>query len=86
MCRFSDVHCKKCIINLLERISVVYQNNKRQNSFIKDLMQSDVPNLFSEGDDQSIQTLFVDMVCTFIQKNALKEIILGQVTTIMVCT
>lgn len=69
----------------MNRISVVYQNNNRQNHFIKDLMLLDVPNLFSKEDDQSIQTLFVDMVCTFIQKNALKEIILGQVTTIMVC-
>ena len=69
----------------MNRISVVYQNNSRQNDFIKDLMLLDVPKLFSQEDDQSIQTLFVNMVCTFIQINALKEIILGQVTTIMVC-
>ena len=75
----------KCIINLMNRISVVYQNDNRQNDFIKDLMLLDVPNLFSQEDDQSIQTLFVNMICTFIKNNALKEVILGQVITIMVC-
>ena len=49
-------------------------------------MQLDVPNLFSKEDNQSIQTMFIDMVCDFIQKNTLKEVILGQVKTIMVCT
>ena len=69
----------------MNRISIEYQKNNRKNNFIKDLMLLDVPNLFSKEDDQSIQTLFVNMVCTFIQNNALKEIILGQVITIMVC-
>jgi len=72
------------------RISEAYIEDSKQDSFIKDLMQLDVPNLFPvqspEGDDLSIQKSFVDMISTFVRKNALKETILKQVVEIMVCT
>ena len=87
---FSDVHCKRCIIDLMGRISEAYIEDSKQDSFIKDLMQLDVPNLFPvqspEGDDLSIQKSFVDMISTFVRKNVLKETILKQVVEIMVCT
>ena len=86
---FPDACCKRCIISLMKRISEAYEIYNRQNEFVIHLMQLDVPNLFSaqspNEDDQSVQKLFIDMICTFIQKNALKEIILGQVNDIMVC-
>ena len=62
--------------------------SKRQNEFVTDLMRLDVANLFLtqsfKEDDQSIQIVFIEMVCAFIQRNALKEDILSQVTVIMV--
>ena len=51
-------------------------------------MQFDVPNLFLtqpfKENDQSIEIAFIKMICEFIQENTLKEVILSQVTTIMV--
>ena len=73
----------------MKRISVAYETSKRQNQFVNDLIHLGMPNLLlthSKEDDRSIQTLFVDMLCNFIQKNGLKIIILDQVKSIMVCT
>ena len=84
--RFSDVRCKRCIVGLIKRISESYMISKRQNTFVTDLMQLDVPNLFQsfKEDDRSIEIVFIAMICEFIQKNTLKEVILSQVIAIMV--
>ena len=84
--RFPDARCKRCIVGLIKRISKSYVVSKRQNTFVTDLMQFDVPNLFQsfKEDDQSIEIAFIKMICEFIQENTLKVVILSQVTTIMV--
>ena len=72
----------------MKRISEAYEMSKRESKFINDLIYLDVSDLLltqSNEDDQSIQKSFVDMVCNFIQRNALKDIILGEVVSIMVC-
>jgi len=77
-----------CIVGLIERISKAYKSGRRQNNFILDLMKMDTPNLLlvqsPKEDDPNVEQLFIDMVRTFIQKNALREVILGQLQIIMV--
>lgn len=85
--RFSDADCKRCIIGLIKRISKAYETGKRENDFVNDLIHLDVPNLFltqSKEDDLLIQKSIVDVICSFIQRNALKDIIMNQVISIMV--
>ena len=88
--RFSGGRCKRCIVGLIKRISKCYAVSERQNTFVTDLMQFDVPNLFLtqsfEEDDQSIEIVFIEMICKFIQENTLKEVILSQIKAIMVST
>ena len=49
----------------------------------------DIPNLLlvmsNKGSSTNVEKFFIDMVSAFIQKNALREVILGQIPTIMVC-
>ena len=89
-CRFSRVHCRICIVGLLERINKAYKTSKKQNTFVMDLMQLDSPDLFlvqsPKEDDPKVDKLFIGMVRTFIQKNTLREIILSQIPSIMVST
>ena len=86
--RFSHVHCKSCIVGFIERISEVYESGKRQSSFVLDLIKLDTPNLLlvqsPTKDYPRVDQMFIELVCTFIQKNALCEAILIQVPTIMV--
>ena len=53
-------------------------------------MKIDIPNLLfvksHKESDTNVEKLFIDMVCAFIQGNALREAILGQIPAIMVCT
>ena len=86
--RFSHVQCRSCIVNLLERISKAYKSHKRQNNFVSDLMKLDTPNLlFVQSPKEGlprVDQMFSDMLRTFIQKNALREVTLNQVPLIMV--
>ena len=88
LCRFSHANCKKCIVGLLNRVGKAYESNRRHSTFIMDLMKLDTPNLLlvrsTREDDSKVDQLFIEMVCTFIQKNGLHEIVLSQVPTIMV--
>ena len=72
----------------MERISKAYRSGKRQHSFVSDLIKLDTPDLLlvksPKGDDPNVDQLFIDMVRQFIAKNALREVILNQVPTIMV--
>ena len=49
----------------------------------------DIPNLLlvesRKESDTNVENLFIDIVCAFIQRNALREVILGQIPAIMVC-
>ena len=49
----------------------------------------DIPNLLlvksNKESNTNVEKLFIDMVSAFIQKNALREVILGQIPIIMVC-
>ena len=72
----------------MKRITKAYEIGKRENEFVNDLIRLDVPNLFltqSKKDDLLIQKSIVDVICSFIQRNALRDIILDQVISIMVC-
>ena len=72
----------------MERISRAYKSGKRQDSFISDLIKLDTPDLLlvqsPKEDDPKVDQMFIEMVRTFIQRNALREVILNQVPTIMV--
>ena len=88
-CRFSSsVHCRICIVGLLERISKAYKSDKRHNIFVMDLMKLDVPDLFllqsNKEDAVKVEQKFIEMVCSFIQKNTLRDVILRQIPSIMV--
>ena len=86
--RFSHVHCKSCIVDFIERISKAYKSDKRQNTFVLDLVKLDTPNLLlvqsPKEDDSRADLLFIEVIHTFIHKNALREVILNQVPKIMV--
>ena len=86
--RFSDAHCKKCIVSLIERIGRAYKSGKKQHKFIEDLLKLDVPDLLvvqsSKEVDFDVNQLFIEVVRAFIQKNALREDTLNQVPVIMV--
>ena len=52
-----------------------------------DLIKLDTPNLLlvqSPNDDLDVDQMFIEVVRIFIQKNALREVILNQVPAIMV--
>ena len=52
-----------------------------------DLMKLDTPNLLlvqSPKDDLDVDQMFIEVIRTFIHKNALREVILDHVPTIMV--
>ena len=53
-----------------------------------DLMKLDVPNLFllqsNKEDAVKVEQKFIEMVCLFIQKNTLWDVILRQIPSIMV--
>ena len=61
---------------------------KKPFSFVMDLMKMDVPKLLlihtPRENDPDVEQLFINMLCTFIQRKALNEIILCQVEDIMV--
>lgn len=86
--RFSHVHCKSCIVGFIDRISKAYKSGKRQSTFVLDLVKLDTPDLLlvqsPKEDDPRVDQMFIEVVRTFIQKNALREVILNQVPTIMV--
>lgn len=86
--RFSHIHCRSCIVGLIERIGKAYKGSRRQNDFVSDLIKLDTPNLLHmqspKEDDPRVDQTFIDMVRTFIQKNGLREVILSQVPAIMV--
>jgi len=87
-CRFSDAHCKKCIVGLLKRAGDAYKNGRKQHSFVMDLMKLDIPELLlvnaSKDHDPNVENLFIEMIRGFIQRNALRDTILSQVVPIMV--
>ena len=86
--RFPHAHCKSCIVDFIERISKAYKSDKRQNTFVLDLVKLDTPNLLRvqspKEDDPRVDLIFIEVVRTFIHKNALRKVILNQVPTIMV--
>ena len=61
---------------------------KKPFSFVMDLMKMDVPKLLlihtPRENDPDVEQLFINMLCTFIQRKAVNEIILCQVDDIMV--
>jgi len=87
-CRFSDDHCKKCIVNLLKRVGDAYKSGRKQANFVLDLMKLDIPNLLvvesPKQDDPNVEHLFIEMIHAFVQRNALRGAIMGQIATIMV--
>lgn len=61
---------------------------KKPFSFVIDLMKMDVPELLlidsPRKNDPDVQQLFINMLCVFMQRKALNEVILCQVEDIMV--
>ena len=58
---------------------------KQQDHFVKDLMSLNVPGLLQlPADDDEVKILFIEMIRTFIKKNALQEVILEQVLSFVV--
>ena len=86
--RFSDAHCKKCIVGLMKRVGEAYKSGKKQHNFVIDLMMLDIPELLlvnsSKDHDPNVENLFIEMIRGFIQRNALRDVIIGQVVPIMV--
>lgn len=88
-CRFSNADCRRCIVGLIQRIGTAYKNARNEETFILDLIEMDTPNLLyvqsCEKDNKiGADRLFIEMICTFIQKNALCEVIFRQIPKIMV--
>ena len=68
----------------MDRIGSTY---KKPDSFVMDLMNMDIPdlmNVYSTEDDPNVEQLFINMLCSFIQKNALNKVILYQIQDILV--
>ena len=87
VCRFADANCKKCVVGLIGRIGKAYKIAGRQDVFVLDLVKMDIPNLLLvKSSDTNVEKLFIDMVSSFILKNGLREVILGQIPEIMVHT
>ena len=79
-CRFSDANCRKAIVGLLKRVGEAYALKKLQSHFLKDLITFGVPDLLKVPQDgREVKELFIDMIHTFVRKNALKEVLLGQI-------
>jgi len=78
--------CKQCIIVLLKRIGDAYQVDKRQKTFIFDLMKLDVPKLLlvPEDDDRDVEMTFIKVIQTFVRQNELQNIIMNEILLIMV--
>ena len=51
-------------------------------------MKLDIPNLLvvesPKQDDPNVEQLFIDMIHSFVQRNALRDSLMGQIATIMV--
>lgn len=75
-------------MNLLKRVGDAYKSGKKQGNFVLDLMKLDIPNLLVvesfKQDDPDVEQLFIDMIHVFVQRNALRDAIMGQITSIMV--
>jgi len=86
--RFSDAHCKKCIVGLLKRGGDAYKSGRKQNNFVMDLMKLDIPELLlvksAKEHEPNVEYLFNEMIRGFIQRNALRDVIISQVVPIMV--
>jgi len=81
-CSFSDINCKKCIVNLLRRIGEAYKVDKRQHKFVEDLMALNIPDLLAGSED--VETAFSNMMHEFIRKYGLQQVILEHVLMIVV--
>ena len=84
--RFSDAHCKKYIVGLMKRVGDAYKSGKKQHSFVIDLMMLDIPELLlvNSSKDPNVENMFIEMIRSFIHRNALRDVIIGQVVPIMV--
>ena len=61
--------------------------DKQQYHFVKDLMLLNVPGLLQlpkNDDDDEVKKLFIEMICGYIKRNALQEVILEQVLSFVV--
>ena len=68
----------------MDRIGRAY---KKPDSFIMDLVNMDIPELmkiYITEDDPDVEQLFINMLRSFIQRNALNKVILYQVQDILV--
>jgi len=83
--RFSDANCRKSIVGLIKRIGDAYVADKKQDHFAKDLMSLNIPGLLQlPANDDAVKILFIEMIRTFIKKNALQEVILEQILSFIV--
>jgi len=72
----------------MKRVGDAYKSARKQRNFVIDLMKLDIPKLLLvesyKPDDPNVEQMFIDMIRTFVQRNALRDILMGQITTIMV--
>ena len=68
------------MVGLLKRIGETYAAKKQQSHFVKDLVTFGVPDLLKVSQDgKEVKELFIDMIHTFVRKNALQEVLIGQI-------
>ena len=54
----------------MKRISEGYVNDGKQDKFLMDLVELDVPKLvYVQTADSEVEVLFIEMICSFIRRN-----------------
>lgn len=87
--RFStDVVCREKICDLIIRIAQKYKDNQRQNDFIIDLLQLDVPDLLQIYTNSTVENQicnhFSDFLHSFFRRNGLGYNVLARVRNVQV--
>lgn len=89
--RFNGAGNHSCLLQLLQAVAKQYCNDKRAEKFVPDLLDLDVPELFSIRDtceerleDEKLRSEFMNFIKLYILKNNLKDSVLSYVTSKLV--
>jgi hypothetical protein len=93
--RFGGARNHYFLLDFLKNVSNSYLSEKRQSEFVVDLLQLKVPKLFAikEGTDEiaerenlEVGRKFMFFLRSYINRLALKQSILAQMSALLVCT
>jgi hypothetical protein len=92
--RFGGARNHYFLLDFLKNVSNSYLSEKRQSEFVVDLLQLKVPKLFAmeegsdeiaEKEDLEVGRKFSFFLRAYINRHALKQSILAQMSTLLVC-